>query len=77
MLPLAPQFTKQACAGAGKVAAAGRSLWLPFLYLISIGLVLWLLWVTFGPHRKIRIRTERNFLSHQVLSPAVEGNHII
>jgi len=35
------------------------------------------LWMTFSPHKKIRIKTERNFLSHQVLSPAVEGNHII
>lgn len=47
------------------------------LYLGSAGLVPSPLRVTFGPHRKIRIKTERNFLSHQVLSPAVEGNHII
>lgn len=61
----------------GKATAAGRGLGLPFRCLVSIGLVRRLLWVTFGPHRKIRIKTERNFLSHQVLSPAVEGNHII
>lgn len=52
-------------------------LWPPFLCLISVGLILRLLRVTFGPHRKIRIKTERNFRSHQVLFPAVEGNHII
>lgn len=52
-------------------------LWLPFLCLVSVGLILRLLWVTFGPHRKIRIKIERNFWSHQVLSPAVEGNHTI
>lgn len=29
------------------------------------------------PTQEDKIKTERNFLSHQVLSPAVEGNHII
>lgn len=77
LVPFAPQFAKQPRAGAGRVTAGGRGLWPPFLCLVSVGLVRRLLWVTFGPHRKIRIKTERNFLSHQVLFPAVEGNHII
>lgn len=75
--PFAPRFAKHPHAGAGRATAASRGLWPLFLCLVSIGLICRLLWVTFGPHRKIRIKTERNFLSHQVLSPAVEGNHII
>lgn len=77
VLPVAPQFAKQLRAGAGKATAASRGLWPPFLCLVSVGLIRRLQWVPFGPHRKVRIKTERNFLSHQVLSPAVEGNHIV